>query len=75
MNPFWLWQVLGGHSRDAARYASEKANEAHERADMKKTRAWSWGSHKADQASEKAEEARQRASESMGWGREKADEL
>ncbi|KAH0834054.1 hypothetical protein J3R83DRAFT_11338 [Lanmaoa asiatica] len=77
-----ILEVLSGHSRDAARYASEKVDDAHECADMKKARAWSWGSHKVDQVREKAEEARQfaqkegydavkRSSESMHWGREK----
>lgn len=62
-------QVLSGHSRDATR----------ECADVKKTHAWSWCSHKANQAKEMAEEARQRASENVARGKGKvqgaADEL
>jgi hypothetical protein len=70
---------LSGHSRDGARHASDKVDDARECAGMKKDHAWSWCSPKVDQAREKAEETRQRASESVEWGREKvqgaADEL
>ncbi|KAG8215297.1 lactate/malate dehydrogenase [Butyriboletus roseoflavus] len=56
-----IFEVLSGHPRDAARYASEKVTDAHECADTKKAHAWIRSSHKVDQAHEKAEEALQSA--------------
>lgn len=52
-------QILSGHSRDVAHFASEKVDDASEGADAKKAHAWSWGSHKVDETKGSAEEARQ----------------